>query len=169
MSCRFVCVKLKACGSGGTNGSRGSRVGANGSPRKGQGFGGCFKSMAPYVGSILLVYKIKRQSRTLCVGESGVHSENETVLTAGLSDYQKLLPFTIEIRQSEGANSRQSRLFAFYVEFSWWRQRMPSELLILWVPQKLPRTGSCVGTMTSSRKALTMQRPCFNTVGVRFV
>ena len=50
--------QAQARGSGGTNGSHGSRVGANGSLRKGQGFGGCFKSIAPYVGSILLVYKI---------------------------------------------------------------------------------------------------------------
>jgi len=42
----------------------------------------------------------------------GLHPENKTVPTAGLSDYRKLLPFTIEIRQSEGGNSRQSRACA---------------------------------------------------------
>jgi len=72
--------------------------------------------------------------------------ENETVPTAGLSDYRKLLPFTIEITQSEGGNSHQSRAcattqiiifyrgsqcaVAFWVEFSWWRRCMPSELVI---------------------------------------
>ena len=73
--------QAQARGSGGTNVSRGSRVGANGSPRKGQGFGGCFKSMAPYVGSILLVYKMVSRSWPACLPLLSLYTHSITLLT----------------------------------------------------------------------------------------
>jgi len=43
-----------------------------------------------------------------------VHRENKTVPTAGLSDFRKLLPFIIEIRQSQGGNSYQWQACGYY-------------------------------------------------------